>query len=916
MHLEFHVNHRPVALDVPESATLLTVLREHLGLTGVKRGCEIGQCGACAVLIDDALAKACSTPAARVAGRHVLTIEGLCAPDGGPSDLQRAFLEHGATQCGFCTPGMIVAAEALLRRNPRPTREEIRQALAGNLCRCTGYQQIVDAIEATAQRRAGSAAELPVAAAEGLRYVGRASAQAVDGLEKVLGKARYVGDMRLPGMLHAKVLRSPLPHARIIHLDVTPALAAPGVVAAITAEDFVEHGAFGWPVRDAFILAHEKVRYVGDAIAAVAAESEAAAQAGIEAIALELEALPVVSDPRRALDADAPLVPLTPPLQQGNLCATHIVRHGDPAAVLAECPAVLDETYTFLHQEHAYLEAHGALAIPQPDGSVVIFANDQSPFINRDNVAAVLGLPQSAARVIQPPVGGSFGGKDDLNYQGAAQVAKLALLTGRPVRLTLSTAEDMLASYKREWMQIRLTLGATAEGRLRAARAELLADSGAYASMTPLSAWRASMHAAGAYRYEAAHVDTRVVYTNNGFSGAFRGFGNTQATAAIEMAVDGLAHRLGVDPLDFRLQNGLRQGDCAFTGNRIEHEVGLEACLRWVRARSEWDRKRASYPATRNAEVQRGIGVACYFHGSGLGGEGTDYARITLRLERDASLTLQAGLTDYGQGSRTVFTLLAAEALGISPERVHLLRPDTATALESGPTVASRASMVGGNATLVAARKLDALLRLAAADALRCAPEQLLREGEAFIGPSEEPLPFERVVEHAFGMGLQLSVEGYWQIPQIHWNFESGSGTPYFCYTFGAQIAEVEVEPDSGAIRLVGLWAAHDAGKILFPQGARGQMLGGIAQGVGYGLLEGFIYREGYPQQYNFDRYRIPRATDLPEMETVYVETRLREGPYGAKNLAEPVMIAAAPAIANAVFHATGVRVRQLPVRL
>ncbi|MFP4345374.1 MAG: xanthine dehydrogenase family protein molybdopterin-binding subunit [Anaerolineales bacterium] len=746
-----------------------------------------------------------------------------------------------------------------------------------------------------------------------LKYVGNAQSQAVDGLDKVMGRARYVGDLQIPGMLYAKILRSPLPHARLVALDVGPALEVPGVLAAITAEDFVDHGAFGWPVKDAFVLAHEKVRFAGDPIAVVAAETEAAARAGVEAIELRLEPLPVVSDPRHALDPEAPPVPLEAPAGEANVCARHLVRNGDPEPILEEAPVLLDQTYTFLHQEHAYLEPHGALAIPQPDGSVTIFANDQSPFVNRANVAMVLDLPEEKVRIIQPPVGGSFGGKDDGNYQYASHVARLALMTGRPVRLTLTTEEDMTASYKREAMDVRLRIGATEDGRLRAVKAEMLADSGAYASMTPLSAWRATMHAGGTYRYEAAQVDTVAVYTNNGYCGAFRGFGNPQATAASEMAVDELAHRLQIDPIDFRLRNGLRRGDRAFTGNVIDHEVGLQRCLEWVRERSDWDRKRAR-PATSD-EVRRGIGVACYFHGSGLGGEGLDYANITLEIERDHSITLQSGLTDYGQGSRTVFTLLAAEALGVAPERIEMLRPDTDTAIESGPTVASRASMVGGNATLVAGRKLDQLLRLAAADALQCEPEQLVRAGEQYIGPSEEPLTFEEVVDHAFELGLQLSTQGYWQIPEIHWDFEKGTGTPYFCYTFGAQVVEVEVDTRTGEVKATGIWAAHDAGKIIFPKGAQGQMLGGIAQGLGYGLTEGFDYEEGYPQQHNFDRYHIPSATDLPEMEVTYIETTLPEGPFGAKNLAEPVMLATAPALANAVFHATGVRVRDLPLR-
>jgi CO/xanthine dehydrogenase Mo-binding subunit len=748
-----------------------------------------------------------------------------------------------------------------------------------------------------------------------LKFVGNPDSKAVDGLEKVLGTAKYVGDMFLPGMLHAKVLTSPVPHARIVELDVKPALEVKGVIAAITSEDFNDHGHFGWPVKDAYILAYQKVRYVGDPIAVVAAESEIAAEAGIRAIHLKLEELPVVGDMRHALDEKAPLVPLEAPIGKGNLLNTHIVRNGDPEPILAECDFTVAESYTFQHQEHAYLETEGALAIPEPGGTVTVFANNQSPHINRDNAAGILGLPVEAMRIIQPPVGGSFGGKDDLVYQFTAHTAKLALLTGQPVRLLLNREESMVTSYKRAAARARLRIGMRADGTLRAAQTEYLTDSGAYASMTPLASWRASMHLAGCYRYEAATVDTQAVYTNNGYSGAFRGFGNTQAAAASEIAIDELAAKIGMDPIDFRLKNCLVTGDYAFTGNRLlDQEVGLTKCLQWVRQASNWQEKRKTLSANQSADVARGVGVACYFHGTGLGGEGLDYARMTLTIERDHSFTLQAGLTDYGQGSRTVFTIIAAETLGVEPSRIHMPRPDTDTALESGPTVASRASIVGGNAARVASQKILQKLELAAGDLLACNTNQLIRHGEYFIGPDEDPVPIEKVIDHAFEMGMQLSSQGYWQFPHIHWDFETGSGVPYYTYVFGAQVAEVEVERTSGRVKVTGVWASHDGGKILFPKGAQGQLLGGIAQGIGYALTEGFSFVDSYPQKRSFKQYQIPTALDIPKIETHFVETTLREGPFGAKNLAEPVMIAITPAIANAVFHATGARCRDFPI--
>jgi aerobic-type carbon monoxide dehydrogenase small subunit (CoxS/CutS family) len=403
MQLEFVLNGKPASVDTPADVSLLTVLRDYLGMTGTKEGCGIGECGACSVLLDGSLVNSCLMLAAQASGRQVVTIEGVRGPDGGANDLQQAFIDHGAVQCGFCIPGMVLAGEALLAANPNPTRAEIREAIAGNLCRCTGYKQIVDAIEATARQRQGNplakvgwVADRSEAPLRGRppttdrQYIGRPAAR-VDAPEKVLGTAKYVGDYRLPGMLLARALRSTLPHARIVRVDVTPALEVPGVLAAITCDDFVNHGRFGFPVQDMYMLAHQRVRYVGDAIAAVAAETETALQAGLNAIRLELEPLPGVFDPVEALRADSPIVGEqpweAPDLPRGNLLTQYIVRKGEPDAIMAECAVTLDEAYSTMHQEHAYIETEGALAVPWPDGGgVTIYAACQSPFVNRNNL--------------------------------------------------------------------------------------------------------------------------------------------------------------------------------------------------------------------------------------------------------------------------------------------------------------------------------------------------------------------------------------------------------------------------------------------------------------------------------------------------------------------------------------------------
>lgn len=761
------------------------------------------------------------------------------------------------------------------------------------------------------------------------QYIGK-PAKRVDALDKVLGTTKYAGDYRLPGMLYARCLRSELPHARIIRLDVRPALRVPGVRAAITGEDFVNYGKFGYPVEDMYMLAHERVRYVGDAIAAVAAEDEEALAAGLAAIICELEPLPGVFDPEEALKPDATLVgeqPWDSPSEpRGNLLVKHIVRKGDPDPILARSEIVLDEHYSTAHQEHAYIETEAAVAVPWPDSTgVTVYSPSQSPFNDRNNLCKVLGLGVENVRVIQPPVGGAFGGKDDQIYQTTGQVAKLALLTSRPVRMSFTREESMIFSYKRNPMRVHIRLGADHTGKLHASKVDLVVDSGAYSAITPFVAWRGNIHAMGAYRYDACHVDTHVAYTNNGYTGAFRGFGNTETTACIEQAVDELADRLGIDPFDLRLMNCLRPGDETAHGQRLDDDVALVDCLENVRRASDWDRRRREYAAENRAladqggvipSLRKGIGVACFFHGLSLGAEGDDFAVSTIQVNDDNSLTFTSGLTDYGTGSRTVFTLIVAEVLGLDPGRIHMHRPDTDTAIASGPTVASRATVLGGNAVRATAERLNSVLVNAAASLFGCSPVQVLRDGELFIGPQEEPVRFEDVVKHARRMGLMLSAHGRWDAPKIHWSFEAGEGKPYFAYHYGAQVAEVTVDVGTGKVHVTNIWASHNTGTVVFPQGILGQLYGGITQGIGYALLERVDFDQGYIQATNFDEYLIPTALDVPEIQGYFVQKPFKSGPFGAKNIGEPAMVPTAPAILNAIFHATGRRVRDLPANL
>ena len=750
-----------------------------------------------------------------------------------------------------------------------------------------------------------------------LEIVGK-PADRVDALEKVLGTAKYVADYKLPDMLYGRALRSELPHGKIKKLDADPALEVPGVVAVVTYEDFVNQGNFGFPISDQYVLAFDKVRHVGEAIAVVAAETREAAKKGVQAIVCEIEELPILSDMDHSLDEDAPQVgPDRDDGKHPNFVDISIVRKDDPAALLDKCDVKLERRYHVPNQEHAYMETEGALAIPTPEGGVVVYASNQSPFINRDILMAVLGLSERRVRVILPPVGGSFGGKDDLNYYASAQTAALALKTRRPVRMTFSRDESLIASYKRDAMNMEVKLGADADGTLRACKFDGILDSGAYASQSPFTGWRAAIHAMGSYRYDACHVDITGVYTNNSYCGAFRGFGNPEVCFAIEQTVDEMAEACSMDPIDFRLKNCLRVGDVTPHGQKLNESVGLSDCLAKVRQASGWDRKRKEYPQqNEKTDIKKGLGVSALFHGVSLGAEGDDDATATIQLNDDYSLTITSGLTDYGQGSRTIYSMIAAQELGVELGRVKMFRPDTNTAYDSGPTVASRATVLGGNATRVAAGNVAQMLDMAAADLLHCAPSQLIRDGESYVGPQEEPVAWEKVVDHAREMGLTLSAITKWESPKIDWDHHGGTGTPYFAYHFAAQVIEVEVDTGTGKTDVVGIWAAHDAGKVLFPQGAYGQIYGGIAQGLGYALTEEVEFDDSYIQVSNFDEYIIPTAVDIPDIEAFFVETHNSAGPYGAKNIAEPALVPTAAATANAIAHATGRRIRDLPANL
>ena len=913
------VNGKPVQVSALPDTKLMDVLRDQLRLTGVKDGCATGHCGSCMIIQDGKAVRACLVLMKRADGSHITTIEGVAGANGALHPIQQAFIDHGATQCGFCTPGFILSTKALLDKNPQPTRAEIDEALQWNICRCTGHNSILRAVEHLAGRDVPS---LP-SVKNPMRAISRALPRP-DAVAKVNGTGIYADDLYVEGMLHAKALRSKYPHARLQRVDVSKAKALPGVVAVMTADDVPGHKDFGVHEIDWPVLCYDKVRYVGDAIALVAAESEKIAGDALKLIEVDYEPLPVVAGPKQAAQPDAPLVhehaEKISKEAHGNFLAHFNLENGNLADGFASSDVVIEREYSTQTVEHAFIEPEAGLAVPDATGRITVYCGGQIPFNDRACIAASLNVPEENIRIVNCLIGGAFGGKEDPTVQ--IHVALLAQKTKRAVKMVFSRKESLLVHPKRHATIIKMKTGAQKDGTLVAHEVEIYGDGGAYASLSNHVMLRSTTHAAGPYEVLNAKVDTYAMYTNNVPSGAFRGFGVTQSAFAMESQMDELAKALNISPIEIRRKNILKYGKRTLAGQVMTESCGLEECVDKVVA----EMGKHDFVAI-EGDKRRAWGIACAYKNTGFGSGAYDAAGAEVELFADGRATIRAGAAEIGQGLVGILAQIVTEELGVPYDQVDVLVADTDLTLDGFATTASRQTYVTGNAARHACEEARALLAQTAAEMLDASPDGLIfkdgyviagegkkgnkgNEGISLISPDFPPFPRSVPLTDVV---IAARREG--RIPKVSYQYVAPHTEKYHhvAFGFGAQAVLVEVDVKTGETKVLKVIAACDVGRVMNPLALLGQIEGSISMGLGMALQENFVMKDGYVQTDSLYKCRLPTIDQTPEVITFFVEDETKDGPYGAKGVGELASIPTAPAIINAIYNATGIRCYNLP---
>jgi len=763
-----------------------------------------------------------------------------------------------------------------------------------------------------------------------------------DAYAKVTGKAKFTDDLKFANVLHAAPVYSDFVHARINAIDADIAEKVPGVVRVLTAKDVPGVNRFGQIIRDFRIFADDKIRYHGDVVAIVVAESRETAIRAAQLVKVDATPLPAVLDPEAALKPDAVLIHEN---HGTNLINTHVVRHGNVEEGFKQADFIIEEKFQTQMVEHAYLETEASVCVPRStDGVIEVYGSMQHPFSTRRFVAACLGIPLSEVEIIGTPMGGGFGGKDDTAAIVCARTALAAKLLNRPVKMVYRRDWSMRESYKRHPYRVHYRMGVNKSGRITAVQCKIIADGGAYCSVTPWVTWRSTVQCCGPYVVENVHCDTFGVYTNNVVAGAMRGFGSPQMNFIIEQVVEMAALKAGISGIEFRRRNMVRQGSVTITDQKLDgHKVAMEQVLDTVLREIDYETKLARClhgQAERRSPIRRksslplqqagsetgapiaedelyGIGLAMSYRGVSLGAEGVDFCAAIINAQADGSILLEVGVHENGQGAESAMSLICAQELGVDLNRIRYRRSSTSNIPDSGTTVASRATIMGGGAVTLAARELKQKIAEAFGAKLHCAPDEVRFKDNFIIGRSDtDRIAFADAMREMWLMQRFPFAFGVFKAPRVTWDEHTGQGDAYFTWVYGCQAVELTVNKKSGRVKLLNAVAAHDVGRAVNPEMVRGQIYGGLAMSTGYALHEEVKAPDGKIATLNLNTYRIPRSMDLPEMKAIIVENPDPVSPSGAKSIGEPANEILAPAIANAIFNATGQRHFSLPIKL
>ncbi|MGF1481910.1 MAG: molybdopterin-dependent oxidoreductase [Cyanophyceae cyanobacterium] len=895
--LNFQVNAQNHETSCDPGTSLLSLLR-NLGYKGVHRVCEAGDCGSCTVWLDDQPIHSCLYPARRVDGHQVTTIEGLATS--GLTSMQEAFLAGQGFQCGYCTPGMIMTATKL----NYDTEAELRGELEGNLCRCTGYQSIIDSI-LQGNEEAGCNSVQQIQLTEVAGQVGQ-SVRKQDGPDIVTGKPIYTADWSPPGLLHLKVVRSPHPHARIRRIDTSQAKALEGVRAIFTHED-VSRRAYstaghGAPVPDPFdhYLLDNKVRFIGDRVAAVVADTEAIATLACDLIEVDYEILPHVVDPDEAMQGQVVIHDETESSQikdaARNIAGEVLLEKGNLEEGFAQADLIVENTYRVPPVQHVHLEPHVSISWVDEEGTLVVRSSTQVPFHCQRLLSELFDLSPEKVRVYKAHLGGGFGNKQEILTEDLCALATLHLK--QPVQWRLTREEEFTATNSRHGMKIHLKTGVKTDGTIVAQEMAAVSNTGAYGNHGETVIFLTGCFPLGLYRCAHQRFQGTVVYTNTMPAGAMRGYGATQGTFAVESQLDEIAAKLNIDAIAFRQQNFITAADEILIGREEHfHIVGsyaLTECIEKVTQALNYQPQQKP-----NGPLRRGVGFAATMQASGLAK--IHRARVNLSLQPNGRYQLKTGAVDVGTGSDTTLRQIAAQVLGTTVEKIDLIAADTHQTPFDAGSYASATTFISGQAVNLAASKLRSHLLQGAAEVLAAKADQLELDNDYITSPSAK-LTLKELAQIAAERGKPLEVE-------LEHTSDNSS------LTFAFMGVEVEVDTETGRIKVLRCVEAIDVGTAINPRICHGQATGGIIMGLGYALAEELrIDERGKILNPYLRTYRIPAATDAPPMDVFLVEKADPYGPFGAKGIGEIGTNCTAPAIANAVANATGVRLRQLPM--